>query len=75
MAAACERAGIHPTICFHTLRHTVGSLTAQAGVPLQVIAVHLGHSTVKVTEKNYAHLAPNYVAETVRRGAPSPNYS
>ena len=70
MAAACERAGIHPTICFHTLRHTVGSLTAQAGVPLQVIAVHLGHSTVKVTEKNYAHLAPNYVAETVRRGAP-----
>lgn len=70
MAAACQRAGIHPTICFHTLRHTVGSLSAQAGIPLQVIAAHLGHSTVKVTEKNYAHLAPNYIAETIRRGAP-----
>jgi hypothetical protein len=31
-----------------------------------VIAAQLGHSDTRMTEKHYAHLAPSYVADTVR---------
>jgi hypothetical protein len=31
-----------------------------------VIAAQLGHSDTRMTERHYAHLAPSYVADTVR---------
>ena len=42
----------------HTLRHTYCSRLAQAGVPLQRIAMLAGHTTIKTTMR-YAHLIPN----------------
>src|ERR1700757_4760681 len=36
------------------------------GVPLPVIAAQLGHSDTRMVEKHYGHLAPNYIADTVR---------
>jgi hypothetical protein len=33
---------------------------------MPVIAAQLGHADTRITLKHYAHLAPNYVAETVR---------
>jgi hypothetical protein len=36
------------------------------GAPLNVIVNQLGHSDTRMTEKHYAHLAPNYVGQTVR---------
>jgi hypothetical protein len=36
------------------------------GVPLAVIATQLGHSDIRMVEKHYGHMAPNYVADTVR---------
>ena len=36
------------------------------GVPLAVIAAQLGHADIRMVEKHYGHLAPNYVADTVR---------
>jgi len=36
------------------------------GVPLAAIAAQLGHSDTRMVEKHYGHLAPSYVAETVR---------
>jgi hypothetical protein len=36
------------------------------GVPLAVIAAQLGHSDTRMAEKHYGHLAPSYVANTVR---------
>jgi hypothetical protein len=36
------------------------------GAPLAVIAAQLGHSDTRMVEKHYGHLAPSYVAETVR---------
>jgi integrase len=71
MANACERARITPAISFHILRHTHGSLLAMRGVPMGVIAEQLGHSNTRVTEKHYAHLAPSYVADTIRAHAPT----
>jgi integrase len=41
------------------------------GVPFGVIARQLGHSDTRMTEKHYAHLAPNYVAETIRAKFPN----
>jgi integrase len=70
MRKACENARITPPAGFHVLRHTHGSLLAMRGVLMAVIAQQLGHASVKVTEKHYAHLAPSYIADEIRRGAP-----
>jgi hypothetical protein len=41
------------------------------GVPMGVIAEQLGHAGTRMTEKHYAHLAPNYVADTIRAHFPA----
>jgi len=69
--AASVRAKIEPTATFHILRHTYASALAMRGVPMGVIAAQLGHSDTRMTEKHYAHLSPNYVAETVRAALPA----
>ena len=66
LAAACEAAKIDPVVNFHGLRHTYASRLAMRGVPLAVIAVQLGHADSRMVDKHYGHLAPSYVAETVR---------
>ena len=71
MRAASERAGIVPAVHFHLLRHAYGSLLARAGTPLQVIAAALGHSDTRMTHRHYAHLQPDFVAQTVRANLPT----
>jgi hypothetical protein len=39
-------------------------------VAMAVIARQLGHADTRMTEEHYAHLAPNYVADTIREGFP-----
>ena len=58
-------------VSFHLLRHTYGSFLAAEGVPLQIIAVALGHSDTRTTEKHYAHLLPGHVAATIRAKLPT----
>ncbi len=67
---ACKRAGIAPPANFHSLRHTYASLLVMADVPLVVVAKNLGHADTRMCETHYAHLAPSYVAETIRSQAP-----
>lgn len=67
---ASTQAEIMPTVNFHILRHTHASYLAMAGVPMAVIARQLGHADTRMTEKHYAHLAPNYVAQTIRENFP-----
>jgi integrase len=43
----------------------------RAGAGLIIVAEALGHSDVRMVTKHYAHLAPSFVAETVRRTAPN----
>jgi len=66
LRGACKAAGIAPAASFHILRHTHASRLAMKGVPMHVIAAQLGHASVKVTERHYAHLSPGYVADTIR---------
>jgi site-specific recombinase XerD len=70
MVEACHRAKIKPAVSFHVLRHTHGSTLAMRGVPMGVIAEQLRHSDTRMTEKHYAHLAPSYVAATIRAHFP-----
>ena len=70
MAAACKRTKITPPIGFHGLRHTWASLAAMAGVPLMVVAKNLGHRDTRMVEMHYGHLAPSYIADAIRAGAP-----
>lgn len=71
MREACKIAKIDPPIPFKALRTTYGSLLATEGVPLQVIAVALGHADTRITERHYAHLLPNYVADKIRENLPT----
>ena len=68
---ACSIARIEPAISFHILRHTYGSILAMRGVSLQVIAEALGHADTRMTSRHYAHLAPSYVADTIRAHLPA----
>jgi integrase len=70
MLEACERARIAPPIGFHGLRHTWASLAVMNGVPLLVVAKNLGHADTRMVEKHYGHLAPSYIADAIRAGAP-----
>ena len=70
MRQANKRASIDPPINFHGLRHTWASHAVMNGVPLLVVAKNLGHSDTRMVEKHYGHLAPSYVADAIRAGAP-----
>jgi integrase len=70
MAEACKRARIAPPVPFHVLRHTWASLAVMAGAPLMVVARNLGHADTRMVERHYGHLAPSYIADTIRATAP-----
>jgi len=42
-----------------------------SGVPLNVVAHNLVHADTRMTERHYGHLAPSYIAETIRKFAPT----
>jgi integrase len=56
--AAAERAGL-AGITPHGLRHTAASLAIQAGAPVTVVALMLGHANPSITLRVYAHLWPS----------------
>lgn len=41
------------------------------GMPLIVVAKNLGHTSTKMVEKHYGHLAPSFIVDAVRDNAPS----
>jgi integrase len=71
LGAASTRAKIEPAATFHILRHTYASALAMRGAPMGVVAAQLGHADTRMTERHYAHLAPSYVADTVRAALPA----
>ena len=54
--------------------HSTGNSRCQmcimAGVPMAVTARQLGHKNDLMAQKHYAHLAPDYVKDTIRRNLP-----
>jgi integrase len=70
MQAACARGRITPAIGIHVLRHTWASHAVMNGVPLMVVAKNLGHVDTRMVEKHYGHLAPSFITDAIRAGAP-----
>jgi integrase len=66
---ALDRAGIE-SLTLHELRHSYASTMVRAGAPMIIVAQALGHADTRMAEKHYAHLAPSFVADTIRRTAP-----
>lgn len=64
-AAACKAAGLKD-VTPHTLRHTWGTLSAQAGVPIWEISGVLGHSNAKTTELYMKH-SPEHLRSAVNK--------
>jgi integrase len=48
------------------LRHTFASWALMSGVPLEVVAKAMGHSSTAVTRR-YGHLAPDYQRLELRK--------
>ena len=63
--SACKIAKIG-VITYHELRHTYASRLIMGGAQLAVVAAQLGHSDTRMVEKHYGHMAPSYIADTVR---------
>jgi integrase len=70
MAEACARAKIEPPVGIHQLRHTWASLGIANGLPLMIVARNLGHVDTRMVEKHYGHLAPSFIVDAIRSGAP-----
>ncbi len=51
----------------HTLRHTFASHAVMAGIPIYTVSKWLGHSSVEITERHYAHLAASHMDEEIKK--------
>ncbi|HEY8007141.1 MAG TPA: site-specific integrase, partial [Methylocella sp.] len=70
MPKACIKAGIKHA-GFHVLRHSYASHAVMLGCPVVVVSKQLGHSGTAMTEKHYAHLSQNYVAQSIKQFGPT----
>lgn len=64
---ACKKGRVEPAATFHDLRRTYGARLAVRGVSMAVIAEAIGNADERITRRHYAHLAPSYVSDTVRK--------
>lgn len=55
---AAKRAGLPDALRFHDLRHTFASHWVLDGGDIFRLSKILGHANVTITQKVYAHLAP-----------------
>ncbi|MBA3823713.1 MAG: tyrosine-type recombinase/integrase [Ktedonobacterales bacterium] len=53
-----KKAGL-PKIHFHDLRHTAATLLLRNGVHVKVVSEMLGHSSIAITLRIYAHVLPD----------------
>lgn len=56
-----------PSLRFHDLRHTHGSLLIKEGVPVKVVSERLGHAHIAHTIQTYQHLLPGMGADAAAR--------
>jgi len=70
-----NNAGV-PTLRFHDLRHTHGSLLIKEGIPVKVVSERLGHANIAHTMQTYQHVMPGMQADaadtTERLAHPKP---
>lgn len=62
-----ERAAKLPLVTFHDLRHSANSILAAAGVPAEVRAAILGHSSTRITDDIYTHVVGDSMRQAMDR--------
>ncbi len=67
--SALRRAGMDTTMNWHCLRHTAASWWVMSGGDIFRLSKLLGHSSVKITQDTYAHLAPEAWSQDYSRVA------
>lgn len=60
---AAKRSGLEPALRLHDLRHTYASHFVRDGGDIFRLSRYLGHESVVITERYYAHLAPDDYAQ------------
>ena len=60
-SSVAQRAGVNCSS--NVLRHTAAVWMAEDGVPMQVIAQHMGYDDSRTTEHNYARFSPDYLRD------------
>lgn len=67
MRKACEAAGISPPVGVHVLRHSVATHYLARGLSLKLISEALGHSSIAITAKHYAHVEESHLRRELDR--------
>ena len=70
LRSAAKRAKLKLPVNMVVMRHTYASQAAMAGIPLNVVAKQLGHTSTRTLERHYAHLTEDYVDDIVRQKMP-----
>lgn len=55
-----------PPVSFHILRHSYATRTLRLRMPMHQVSKQLGHKSVVITAKHYAHVIGDDVANAVR---------
>ena len=62
-----DAVGIDKSVTSHTGRRSCGSILLNAGVPMAVVSRVLGHSSISMTEKAYARLMDETIADEIKK--------
>jgi integrase len=65
--AKITRPPMEPAISFHILRHTYATRILRRGMSMHQLSKQLGHKSVVITAKHYAHVLQDDVAESVKK--------
>ena len=58
--------GIRQRLSFHMARHTFGTMSLSAGIPIESIAKMMGHASISSTQV-YAQVTDNKISEDIDR--------
>lgn len=67
LKAVCVSAGIRKNVTTHWARHTGATLLLNSGVPMDIVAKVLGHSSTKITREVYAKLLDDTIANEMEK--------
>ena len=59
-------AGVKENLSYHDSRHTFGTLTLSAGIPIESISKMMGHTNIKTTQ-TYAKVTDDKISEDMDR--------
>ena len=66
LSIVCKACGIRQRLSYHVARHTFGTMSLSAGIPIESIAKMMGHASISSTQV-YAQVTDNKISEDMNR--------